>query len=73
MSDLNEKQKWIVGLYLALLFLLISSPFMYKITGSITHKLGWTTSTNGHPNASGLILHTVVFLLLVRVIMLIPN
>ena len=72
-DNLNEAQKWIIGLYCGLLFLLISSPFMYKLTGSLTKLIGWETSENGCPNISGLFLHTVVFILLLRVIMLIPK
>lgn len=73
MSDLTESQKWIVGIYCGLLFLLISSPFMYTITEKLTSLVGWNTSKNGCPNIGGLILHTIVFILLVRVIMLIPK
>lgn len=46
---------------------------MYKLTGSLTELIGWETSTNGCPNWCGLILHTVVFILLLRVVMLIPK
>jgi hypothetical protein len=72
MTDLTESQKWLKCFLYALVFLLISSPFVYKITGSLTHSLGFTTSNNGCPNIYGLLLHTLVFLLLARCVMLIP-
>ena len=73
MADLDEAQKWIIGLYCGLLFLLIASPFMYKLTNKLTKLVGWTSSVNGCPNIGGLILHAVVFVILIRVIMLIPK
>ena len=72
MSDLDEKQKWLISAYSAILFIVITSPFMYKITNSLTNLVGWETSVNGCPNAGGLVLHTAVFLVLVRVLMLVP-
>jgi hypothetical protein len=72
-SELDEAQKWIIGAYSALLFALLASPFMYKLTNSLTEYLGFETSVDGCPHMSGLILHAVVFLLLVRLLMLLPN
>ena len=45
-------------------FLLVSQDFMYKLTQDLTHLVGWTSSTEGKPNISGLILHGVVLALL---------
>uniref|UniRef100_A0A6C0D2B9 Uncharacterized protein n=1 Tax=viral metagenome TaxID=1070528 RepID=A0A6C0D2B9_9ZZZZ len=72
-EHLSEGQKWVIGLYCALLFLLIASPFMYRLTNRITEMVGLETSYNGCPNMYGLVLHAIVFLLLVRVLMLIPK
>jgi len=47
-----------------LVFWLVSQDFMYKLTNDVTHLLGWTSSVNGKPNTSGLILHGVVLALL---------
>jgi ABC-type sulfate transport system permease component len=71
-DNLNNKQKWVVSVWVALLFLLIASPFMFKITNAITNTLGFQTSLDGCPNIWGLLLHTVVFAVLVRLMMLIP-
>ena len=69
MSNWSNQQKWGLSFIYGLLFLLIASPFMYKLTGKATSSFNFTTSTNGCPNVSGLILHSVVFFLLVRIIM----
>lgn len=70
---LTEGQKWLVSLYAALVFLLIASPFMYRLTGQVTERLGLETSNDGCPNLIGLVMHAVVFLLLMRLLMLIPH
>ena len=69
--SLTETQKWVISLYTALLFLLIASPLMFKITNSVTNLIGWETSENGCPNVGGLVLHSAVFLVLVRGLMLV--
>lgn len=71
-KSLTLGQKWLFSALAALLFVLISSSFMYKLTGSLTELAGWTTSVNGCPNIGGLILHTVVFLILIYILMILP-
>ena len=56
----DKKSQWKFSLISAIIFLIISSPFMYEITNSI---LG-ITALKGCPTGVGLILHTVVFLLI---------
>jgi len=73
MSELDEAQKWVIGLYCTILFVIVSAPWTYRITGKITKRLGWITSNDGKPNGWGLFLHAIVFLLLLRLIMLIPK
>lgn len=70
-KSLNEANKWIISLWSALLFLLIASPFMFKLTGTLFSKLGLKTEQNGCPNWWGLVIHTVVFAVLVRVMMVV--
>lgn len=71
-DDLTESQKWVVSLMSALAFLLIASPFMYKITGGVTDAVGFTTSKDGCPNVYGLVLHAIVFAVIVRLLMFVP-
>ena len=62
----SNKNKWLMSLCITLLFLLLASPCMYTITGKTTLLVNWETSHNGCPNWMGLLLHTIVFLLFVR-------
>ena len=73
MAELTELNKWTISLMSALLFVLISAPFMYKLTNSLTTLVGWTSSSNGCPNWGGLLLHAVVFAVLIRLLMLVPT
>lgn len=65
----TSKDKWIISVISALLFLLIASPFMYMLTNRLTNSFGMITSIGGCPNIAGLIIHTLVFLLIVRLLM----
>jgi len=46
------------------LFWLVSQAFMYNLTQKVTNLVGWTSSVNGIPNNSGVILHGIVLALL---------
>jgi hypothetical protein len=58
----KQEAKLGVSFIAALLFFLVSSPEMYQLTRRIFG--GWVSSPTGCSNTSGLILHSVVFLLI---------
>ena len=58
--------KWQISIFSAFIFLLVSNPYTYKITNSIFSRFLGPVSTNGCPTMIGLLLHTVVYILLVR-------
>ena len=49
----------------ALVFAIISSPFMYSITNKVLGSIVVTQDGNGVPTTAGLILHSIVFGLIV--------
>ena len=66
----TSKDKWIVSIISGLLFLLIASPFLFKTVNSLTQSVGLTiASPFGCPNTAGLLLHSIVFILVVRLLM----
>lgn len=64
----NSSGKMLSLLYLAFLFIVLSAPITYKFTHKLMQKLFKISkiSKNGCPTLSGLLLHSTVFLLLVR-------
>jgi hypothetical protein len=55
-------RKMQISLYSAVLFLVISSPQLYKFTDKIFSTLGVDLADlNGCPTTQGLLLHTIVF------------
>ena len=66
MADSSYK-KWQISIFSAFIFVLVIHPYTYKLTqqmfGSI---LGKIAEANGCPTIRGLILHTLVYILLVR-------
>ena len=69
---LTNGQKWLAALIAAILFAIISSKVVYQLTNSLFVSIfgpkAATWGVNG-PTMFGLILHTVVFLLLVRLLL----
>ena len=60
-------------IYIFVLFLILSSPFMYNLTNKILKNLVKICYKNNCPTFYGLIIHTFIFLLLIRFIFEIDN
>ena len=67
----STQQKLYISVLSSLIFMVIASPFMYRITSQLP-GLG-STSMAGCPNVLGLLLHTIVFGLITFAIMFIPD
>jgi hypothetical protein len=68
-SAVTQKEKLLISLLSGVLFLIVSSPIMYKLVNSITMRVGIDIETAGCPHLNGLVLHSVVFVILVFIIM----
>ena len=63
----SSSMKWQISLFSALIFIVVVNPFTYKLTQqTLGGLLGKIAETNGCPTTVGLVLHTLVYLLLVR-------
>ena len=59
--------KWQITIFSAFIFLIVIHPYTYKFTQKILGGLlGKIAEANGCPTTRGLILHTLVYILLVR-------
>lgn len=59
--------KWKISFFSALIFILVVHPMTYKVTQKLFGGiLGRISDTNGCPTSIGIILHTIVYILLVR-------
>lgn len=63
------EDKWMYTLQTTLLFLLISNKNTYELTNELLGKYITPIAINGCPTTFGLILHTIVFTLLLRLMM----
>ena len=61
--------KWIVAAIGGLLFVVLSSPFLYDSINSLTTMINVHTSVNGQPTPIGLGVHTAIFTLVTRLLM----
>ena len=67
----NSDKKWTISLYSGLLFFIISSPALFRLVNSLTMRFGNVSilTDEGYPNIVGYLLHTIVFILIVRLSM----
>jgi hypothetical protein len=69
-TEPTSGQKWWAAVLLGLIFALISSPAAYYITSTVTTSLGGIPLMYGAgPNFAGLVIHTLIFIVIVRVIL----
>jgi hypothetical protein len=68
-KTITQKEKLLISLLSGLMFLVVSSPLMYKLVNSITLRAGLDIETGGCPNLKGLVLHSFVFVILVFIVM----
>ncbi len=62
-------QNFVYSFAAAILFAVLSSPVIFKITNSITKKYGFEIATDdGTPYANGVALHSLVFFYILYVI-----
>ena len=63
----SSSMKWQITFFSALIFILVIHPYTYKITQKLLGGLlGKIAESNGCPTTLGLLLHTLVYILLVR-------
>ena len=63
----SSYMKWRISIFSAFIFILVVNPYTYMLTQKVLGGLlGKIAETNGCPTMRGLILHTIVYILLVR-------
>ena len=66
MAD-SSYTKWQISIFSAFIFVLVIHPYTYQLTQQMFGCiLGKIAEANGCPTTRGLILHTLVYILLVR-------
>ena len=66
MTDSSYK-KWQISIFSALIFILVIHPYTYMFTQKLLGGLiGKIADSNGCATTFGLIIHTIVYILLVR-------
>jgi hypothetical protein len=67
--SITEKDKWVISIIGGILFLIVSMPSMYDLTNMVGKRMGIEYATKGGPTVAGLIVHTIVFILLFRLVL----
>ena len=61
---INIDQKIIVAIASMIIFVILNTQVVYKVTNSITKKIGFTVYKDNGPNIIGVIIHSLIFFLL---------
>jgi hypothetical protein len=66
-KPLTSKDKWIISIIVAMIFLIVASPYLFRITNGILG--GRISDSRGFPTVTGLLVHGMIFLLIIRAMM----
>jgi len=70
-SQISSQQKWVISIFSGILFAIISSNMVYGFTNRLFSGLNvGPLYVKGGPTVTGLIIHTIVFILIVRLVMM---
>ena len=62
--------KMLIAVIIGIIFFILASPIIFKLTNQGTRLIGVrTVKDNGNVTTTGLILHTIAFVLIVRALM----
>ena len=63
----SSYKKWQISFFSAFILILVINPYTYMFTQKVLGDLlGKISHTNGCPTTLGLVIHTIVFILLIR-------
>jgi len=62
----SNQEKWNISIFSAVLFLIVVHPYTYSFVDYLLRNIVGPTSNNGCPTNMGLIIHTIVFIFVVR-------
>lgn len=67
----SSAQKWWASILVGVLFFVLASRPAFSFTGSIFDRMSGSTSNTycGGPGVLGLIVHTVIFVIVIRILM----
>lgn len=69
-GGVSNTDKWIISAIIAVIFIILASPFTFKITNWIFSYINLPTITKeGKPTFFGLIIHGIIFFLVIRLLM----
>lgn len=65
----TNKDKWIIAIIIGLIFLLFAHRWFFAATNSLFAPLGLPTTNNNIPTLFGYVLHTLLFIIILRLLM----
>ncbi len=66
---LSSNMKWFHSIKSVFIFLLLITPSMFNLTQSLFGRFITVVDYNGTPTTAGMVLHSIVFVLILRFLM----
>jgi hypothetical protein len=69
MGQISETKEWCISIFSGLIFLILNKKGTYQFTNRILSKFNIVTAIGGCPTMAGVLIHTLVFILLIKLSM----
>lgn len=67
---LSDTDKWLSAIIIGIIFLILAAPLIFKFSNNIFKYVKMPTiKENNTPTIFGLLLHTIVFIIIIRLLM----
>lgn len=64
----TNTQKWWIAILIGILAFIVYNPGFYAMTNYLSVNTGGIQINNGGPNLAGLLLHTLIFIIILRIL-----
>jgi hypothetical protein len=62
----SSTEKWNISLFSVVIFILVANPYTFRLTNRLLGPILGKIAVDGCPTTLGLVLHSIVYLLVVR-------
>ncbi len=66
---LKNIDKWILSAMIGVIFIIIASPFSFKLSEQVFGFVKIRTMSGNNPNYVGWVIHTIAFIVIIRLLM----
>ena len=70
---IKDSHQWKISFYITIAFIILSSPFVYRLKNNIFKRVCRLSNKDGTPTLCGILIHSFIFMIIVKNILDMEN